>query len=176
MTQPAVFFDRDGTLMEEVHYCKDPAKVRVFPGTREALVRLKQRGFANVIITNQSGIGRGMITNEQFAAVQAALLRALGEENIDATYVCPDKPEDKSLRRKPSPEMVFEAARDYGLDLAKSFFIGDKASDIECGRNAGTRTILVQTGYGASETNCTADFAAKDVLEAVETILRSVDV
>ena len=174
--QPAVFFDRDGTLMEEVNYCKDPAKVRVCPGTREALARLKQRGFANIIVTNQSGIGRGMITNAQFAAVQAALLRALGEEHIDATYVCPDTPEEKSLRRKPSPEMVFEAARDHGLDLAKSFFIGDKASDIECGRNAGARTILVQTGYGAGENKCAPDFTAKDVAQAAEMILRRADV
>jgi D-glycero-D-manno-heptose 1,7-bisphosphate phosphatase len=170
--QPAVFFDRDGTLMEEVNYCGDPAKVRVIPGAAEALARLKQRGFANIIITNQSGIGRGMITREQFEAVQAALLSLLGEQTIDATYFCPDTPETATPRRKPSPEMVFEAQRDHDLDLTKSFFVGDRASDVECGHNAGVRTILVRTGYGSETTDCTPDFTSENVVAAVDLILK----
>jgi D-glycero-D-manno-heptose 1,7-bisphosphate phosphatase len=88
----AVFLDRDGTLMEEVHYCGDPAKVKVFPGVPEALRRLKAAGFRTFVITNQSGIGRGLITEAQYRAVQDEALRQLGQGTIDASYFCPDAP------------------------------------------------------------------------------------
>lgn len=168
---PAVFFDRDGTLMQEVHYCSDPAKVSAIAGAAEALALLKARGFLNVIITNQSGIGRGYFTVAQFEQVQAELLRQLGPERIDATYFCPDSPDSPAPRRKPSPAMVFEAASALPIDLARSFFIGDAASDIECGRAAGLRTILVQTGYGQRDAHCQPDFTAPNVTEAVALIL-----
>src|SRR5438128_2653871 len=148
---PAVFFDRDGTLMRDVDYCGDPAKVEVYPEAREALRRLKERGYRLVIITNQSGIGRGYFTENDYRAVEAEFLRQLGETLIDASYYCPDLPTSASIRRKPGPGMVFEAQRDHQIDLRRSFFVGDKASDIGCGENAGVRTILVQTGYGAGE-------------------------
>lgn len=164
---PAIFLDRDGTLMEDVDYCNDPERVRLFPGVREALARLRAAGYRNVIITNQSGLTRGRITPEQYEAVHAALLALLEDGCIDATYFCPDFSE----RRKPSPAMVFEAQRDLDLDLSRSFFIGDKASDIECGANAGTRTILVQTGYGSAQIRCEPDFVAKDLAAAAEFIL-----
>jgi len=164
---PAIFLDRDGTLMEDVDYCNDPKQVRLFPGVREALGRLRAAGYRNVIITNQSGIKRGRITPEQYEAVHAALLTLLDDGSIDATYFCPDFSE----RRKPSPAMVLEAARDLDLDLPNSYFIGDKTSDIECGKNAGTRTILVQTGYGNAQANCEPDFSAKDLAAAVDFIL-----
>ena len=167
----AVFLDRDGTLMEDVHYCGDPARVRVYPGVPEALRRLKAAGFLTFIVTNQSGIGRGLITEAQYRGVQEELLRQLGAGAIDASYFCPDLPETPSRRRKPAPGMVLEAAAEYGIDLSQSFFIGDKADDIECGRRAGTRTVLVLTGYGA-EQSCRADFTARDVLEAVGIITR----
>jgi D-glycero-D-manno-heptose 1,7-bisphosphate phosphatase len=166
----AVFFDRDGTLMEEVYYCGDPAKVKVYPGISEALRDLKAAGFRTFVITNQSGIGRGLITEAQYQAVQAELLRQIGEELLDATYYCADMPGTPSTRRKPAPGMLLEAAADHGIDLAASYLIGDKAIDIECGRRAGTRTILVRTGYGV-EQDCPADFKAADVVQAVRTIL-----
>ncbi len=167
---PAVFFDRDGTLMEEVHYCADPALVRVYRGVPEALRRLKQAGFRVFVISNQSGIGRGLISLEQYQAVQAEFLRQAGENLIDASYFCPDAPDVPSARRKPEPEMVLEAAREFAIDLARSYFVGDKTIDIECGRRAGTRTILVLTGYGAGQT-CRADFTTADASEAVKLIL-----
>jgi D-glycero-D-manno-heptose 1,7-bisphosphate phosphatase len=167
----AVFFDRDGTLMEEVHYCSDPALVRVYPGIPEALRKLKSAGFLTIVITNQAGIGRGLFTEAQYHAVQEEFLRQLGPGAIDASYFCPDAPGAPSTRRKPEPGMVLEAAARFRIDLANSYFIGDKASDIECGRRAGTRTILVLTGYGA-EVRCPADFTARDVLEAVEVLIR----
>jgi D-glycero-D-manno-heptose 1,7-bisphosphate phosphatase len=166
----AVFFDRDGTLMDEVHYCADPARVRVFPGVPEALRRLKEAGFRTFVITNQSGIGRGLITEAQYHAVQEELLRQLGAGVIDATYFCADLPAVPSTRRKPQPGMVLEAAAAYDIDLARSYFIGDKSADIECGRRAGTRTILVLTGYGAEQA-ARPDFTARDVTEAIEIAL-----
>ena len=168
---PAVFFDRDGTLMEEVHYCSDPAMVHVYPGVPQALRQLKAAGFRTFIVTNQSGIGRGLFTEAQYHAVHDEFLRQLGPGAINASYFCPDPPGVPSIRRKPEPGMVLEAAEKFALDLPNSFLIGDKAADIECGRRAGTRTILVLTGYGL-EQSCGADFTARDVLEAVEIVKR----
>ena len=168
----AVFFDRDGTLMEEVHYCGDPARVRVFPGVPRALRKLKEAGLRTFVITNQSGIGRGLITEAQYHAVQEELLRQIGAGSIDATYFCPDPPAAPSTRRKPEPGMVLEAAAAYDIDLASSYFIGDKSTDIECGRRAGTRTILVLTGYPA-EPDSQPDFTARDMAEAVQIVLRT---
>ena len=165
----AVFFDRDGTLMEEVHYCGDPARVRVFPGVPEALRNLKEAGLLTFIITNQSGIARGLITEAQYHAVQRELLRKIGAGLIDAAYFCADPPA-ASTRRKPEPGMVLEAAAAYDIDLPRSYFIGDKSADIECGRRAGTRTILVLTGYPA-ERDSHPDFTAHDIVEAVQIVL-----
>jgi D-glycero-D-manno-heptose 1,7-bisphosphate phosphatase len=169
----AVFFDRDGTLMEEVHYCADPALVRVFPGVGEALERLKLAGFGVFVISNQSGIGRGLFTDEQYQAVQAEFLRQVGPGLVDASYYCPDVPGQPSECRKPEPGMVLRAAAEHGIALGESFFVGDKALDIECGRRAGTRTILVRTGYGAGQA-CPADWICADSVEAVNVILRTV--
>jgi histidinol-phosphate phosphatase family protein len=168
--QPAVFFDRDGTLMEEVEYCADPRQVRLYPGIPLALRRLKAAGFLTFIITNQSGIGRGFFTEAQYQAVQTQLLAQIGPGLIDASYFCPDAPGTPSACRKPEPGMVFEAARDFPIDLPRSYFIGDKSADIECGRRAGTRTILVMTGYGAQQT-CSPDWRAADVNQAIRLVL-----
>ena len=172
-SRPAVFLDRDGTLMRDVDYCGDPSKVEVFPQAREALRRLKQNGYKLVIITNQSGIGRGYFTENEYRAVEAEFVRQLGDDLIDASYYCPELPKSRSIRRKPEPGMVFEAQRQHDLDLGRSFFVGDKASDIACGRNAGVRTILVQTGYGAEEKDTGADWIARDIAHAVEIIVRN---
>ena len=171
MSQPAVFLDRDGTLMHEVNYCRDPALVRVFDGAREALRKLKAGGFVLVIITNQSGIARGLLTDADFHAVQARLLELLGDDLIAATYMCPDGPAGESGRRKPSPAMVLEAARDLGLDLARSWFVGDKDIDMQCGLAAGTRAVLVRTGHGHDADAADAHFVAKDIASAADFIL-----
>lgn len=166
----AVFFDRDGTLMEEVHYCADPARVRVYPGVPDALRRLKEAGFRTFVITNQSGIARGLITLERYRAVQEEFLRQVGPGLVDATYFCPDAPDVSSTRRKPEPGMVLEAAAEFALDLPNSWLVGDKSADIECGLRAGTRTVLVLTGYGP-EQNCRPDFTANHAADAVRLIL-----
>jgi histidinol-phosphate phosphatase family protein len=134
---------------------------------------LKQAGYKLIVITNQSGIGRGYFNESDYRAVEQEFLRRLGDGLIDGSYHCPDLPEMNSLRRKPAPGMVFEAQRDHQLDLSRSYLIGDKTSDIGCGRNAGVRTILVQTGYGAHEIDCRADWIAPDLAQAAEIILET---
>ena len=170
-TRPAVFLDRDGTIMRDVDYCGDPARVEVLPGAAEALRRLKANGYKLIIVTNQSGIARNYISEADYRAVELEFARQLGGGLIDASYYCPDLPDTNSPRRKPAPGMIFEAQRDHRLDLARSYFIGDKTSDIECGRNAGVRTILVQTGYGAQEINRRAERIVRDLAHAAEIIL-----
>jgi histidinol-phosphate phosphatase family protein len=163
---PAVFFDRDGTLIENVDYINNPDDVRLFPDVAESLARLKAAGFRVVVVTNQSGIARGRLTHAQYEAVHARMVELIGAEKIDATYMCPDF----GPRRKPSPAMIEEAARDLGIDPARSCTIGDKASDIESGRAAGTKTIFIRTGY-ALDAPCEPDFMAANMTEAVTWVL-----
>lgn len=156
--------------MDEVNFCRDPADVRAIPGAAKRLARLRALGWAVVIITNQSGIGRGILTTEDYEAVQAELLRQL-EGQVDGAYVCPDVPPNVTPRRKPGIAMVEEAARDLGLDLRRSYFIGDKAIDIECGHNAGMPAFLVRTGHGKNHPGSGADREARDVVEALDWII-----
>src|SRR5438552_7516562 len=134
-SSPAVFVDRDGTIMQDADYCSDPKQVQIFPAVPEALRRLKSKGFKLIVITNQSGIGRGLFTVGQYRAVEEEVLRQLGDGLIDATYFCPDVPGQLSKYRKPSPGMVFAAPREHQIYLARSFCVGDKEIDGECGRN-----------------------------------------
>lgn len=173
--KPAVFLDRDGTLMEEAHYCSHPDQVRIIAGVPEALRALRAAGYRLVIVTNQSGIGRGYYTLADYEAVQAHFLDQIGRGLIDATYFCPEAPEKRSPRRKPEPGMVLEAQRDLGLDLARSWLVGDKAIDVQCARQAGVRPILVQTGHGHSEDATGAEFVAKDFASATAFILKTSD-
>ena len=165
----AVFFDRDGTLMQEVEYCDTPSKVRVVAGAAEALAGLREAGWLSVLVTNQSGIGRGYFSEAAYEAVNAELFRQLGHIP-DASYHCPDHPDRPTSRRKPGTGMVEEAVRDLGIDPGASWFIGDKDIDVACGRAAGCRTILVSTGYGADHSGCGADFVATDVAEAIRLV------
>src|SRR5207247_6421198 len=132
-SSPAVFVDRDGTIMQDADYCSDPKQVQIFPGVPEALRRLKTKGFKLIVITNQSGIGRGLFTIEQYRAVEAEVLRQLGNGLIDATYFCPDVPGQHSSCRTPAPGMIVEATQDQQLDLSHSFLICDKDVTREVG-------------------------------------------
>lgn len=167
----AIFIDRDGTIMHDVNYCSHPKQVKIFPGVPEALWQLKSNGFKLIIITNQSGIGRGLFTVDQYRSIEAEVSRQLGDGLIDATYFCPDVPGQHSSHRKPSPGMILQAEQEHGVDLARSFFIGDKEIDVECGRNAGVRTIRVQTGFDRDVSASAADWTAKDLPAAVQIIL-----
>src|SRR5947208_3819295 len=121
----AVFLDRDGTIMHDADYCSDPKQVQIFDGAATALANLRNAGYKIIVITNQSGIGRGFFTEKQYRAVEAEVSRQLGDNLIDATYFCPDPPGQPSKCRKPAPGMVLEAARYHDVDLSHSFLIGD---------------------------------------------------
>ena len=178
--KPAVFLDRDGTLNEEVDYLSDPERLVLIPGAAAAVARLNAKGIPVVVVTNQSGIGRGKYGWQDFAAVMSRMGALLALENawIDAVHVSPhhergqgeyavaDHPD-----RKPNPGMLLKAAGEQGLDLSNSWMVGDKAIDLEAGRRAGCRVALVRTGYGAQVDGSAADLVASDLAEAVDRIL-----
>lgn len=148
----AVFLDRDGTIIEERNYLSRPEDVALLPGAPEALRRLSAAGFRLIVVTNQSGVGRGYFTLAEVEAVTAHLAKLLAAHGVrfDKTYVAPEAPEQPSRGRKPSPQFLFDARDEFGLDLAASYLVGDKLADLQCGWNAGVRAaILVRTGYGA---------------------------
>lgn len=172
--RPAVFVDRDGTLMEDVPYLRDPAAIQLYPGVIDALKSLRKSGFSLVMITNQSGIGRGWIQWSEYEAVQRRLMELLRPVTMEAVYVCPDPPEIPSSRRKPAPGMVLEAAHELQLDLDKSWFIGDKSSDIACAVAAGVAGIQVATGEGTAQRTTAAAHFAATFKDATTYILRHV--
>lgn len=175
--RPAVFLDRDGTLIRERDYLSDPDDVELVEGTVEALAELRDAGYALIVITNQSGIARGYYTEEDYRAVAArldAILREAGTP-VDATFYCPHHPEETGPCpcRKPGTGMHREAIRRLGLDPERSWFVGDKLSDLVPARRLGGRGILVRTGYGGeTEAELPGDFlVADDLRDASRTIL-----
>jgi len=148
----AVFLDRDGTLIEERHYLSRPEELVLFPGVGGALARLGAAGFKLVLVTNQSGVGRGYFTLADVARMHARLAEELARDGavLDAVYVAPEAPEQPSHGRKPSPQFLHDARDRFGLELARCYMVGDKLIDLECGWNAGVaRSLLVRSGYGA---------------------------
>ena len=144
MSGRAVFFDRDDTLMVNVPYLGDPSKVEAFAEAAVALDELHKAGFEIFVVTNQSGVGRGLITREQVESVNVELHRQLGGKYIREfyhSYAAPDDP--YATDRKPSPELVLRAAKEHDLDLSRSYFVGDRLSDIECGIAAGCKTVFI---------------------------------
>lgn len=148
----AVFLDRDGTIIEDRHYLHRVEDVEFIPGTGPALRRLQDAGFKLFIVTNQSGVGRGYFTLADVERVHHHLVRELAKDGVrlHKFYVAPEAPDQPSRGRKPSPQFLFDARDEFGVDLAQSCVVGDKLIDLECGWNAGVKqAILVRTGYGA---------------------------
>ena len=148
----AVFLDRDGTLIEERNYLCRPEDVVVFPGAGPALKRLLDQGFKLFIVSNQSGVGRGYFTLADVERVNQRLLAELAHAGVhfEKIYVAPEAPDTPSRGRKPSPQFLFDARDEFGLNLAHSYLVGDKLIDLQAGWNAGVKKcILVRTGYGA---------------------------
>ena len=143
MADRAVFLDRDGTVIRDAGYPRDPGEVSVLPGAAEALAELARNGFKLVVVSNQSGIGRGLVTPEEAEAVHDRFVAVLAAQGVrlDGAYYCPHAPDEGCACRKPSPELFRRAAEDLGLELARSVMVGDKPSDVEAGRRAGCRTI-----------------------------------
>lgn len=157
MGAPAVFLDRDGTLNREVDYLADPDGLEVLPGVRRALLRLRAAGFALVVVTNQSGVARGLLDEATLAEIHRRLEAEVGLA-FDAIEYCPHHPEvgPPELRRacdcrKPAPGMLRKAAESLGLDLARSWIVGDSERDLAAGVRVGVRGVLVATGKGAAE-------------------------
>jgi D-glycero-D-manno-heptose 1,7-bisphosphate phosphatase len=148
----AIFLDRDGTLIAEKEYLHRPENVEIFPGAGAALKRLADAGFKLIIVTNQSGIGRGYFTLADAERVNDRVSREFARAGVhfEKTYIAPEAPDQPSRVRKPSPQFLFDARDEFGLNLAESFMVGDKLIDLECGWNASVKkSILVRTGYGA---------------------------
>ncbi len=148
----AVFFDRDGTLIQEKEYLHLPEDVAIFPGAAGALKAVIESGFHLFMVTNQSGVGRGYFTMDDVERVHARIADELARDGvkIEKIYVSPDAPDQPSRYRKPSPQFLFDARDEFGLDLAQSYMIGDKFIDVETGWNAKVKQcILVRTGYGS---------------------------
>ena len=176
----AVFLDRDGTISEDTGYMTDPSAYRVFPWTGEAVRHINARGLKAILITNQSGIARGYFTEATVHAFHAALTTELARHgaHLDGIYFCPHHPDAGCDCRKPLPGMLLKASIDLGINLKQSFMVGDRYLDLEAGRAAGTRSVLVRTGHGTEELDLhrdslfQPDLVADNLLRAVEAIIR----
>jgi len=178
LKRKAVFLDRDGTINFDPGYLGDPEQFRFLPGVVEALTRLHEAGYLIFVVSNQSGIARGFFRDADLDRVHDKMRNALRAEGVvlDGIYYCPHHPDERCSCRKPSPKMVLDASRSFGVDIEHSYFIGDRISDIETGKNAGCRTILVLTGAGReTQTSLSpsqnADRVAASLLDAVGWIL-----
>lgn len=176
--RPAAFLDRDGTLIVDREYLADPEGVELVPGTAEALHLLRGAGYALVVVTNQSGIGRGLYTEADYQAVRRRLDEVLAAEGIrlEGSWHCPDDPRAGDVPcRKPNTGMHRAAAGALGLDPRRSLFIGDRVSDVLPARELGGRGILVRTGYGREHEGLVPEgtLVADDLLAAARAVLGS---
>lgn len=179
--RPAVFLDRDGTITEEVGYLNHLNRFRLLPGVGGAIRRLNEASVPVIVVTNQSGVGRGYfpeaLVRDVHERMSAELLNA--GARLDGVYYCPHVPADDCHCRKPRTGMLEQAARELRLDLKSSFVVGDRHSDVELAHHAGARSILVRTGYGEGELAWHAkdwprqpEFVAADLFDAVNWILK----
>jgi D-glycero-D-manno-heptose 1,7-bisphosphate phosphatase len=187
---PAVFLDRDGVLIEDVHLLLRSEQIRILPGVPEALRRLKKAGYRLVVVSNQTVVARGLMTEASVKELHDEVLRCLidvGAPPLDAFYFCPHHPNatDFAYRtnchcRKPSPGLLLAASREMTINLDKSFMVGDRITDISAGSRAGCRTILVETGAHLGpvietldpvDAKVEPDHRCKDLLQAADWIL-----
>lgn len=176
---PGVFLDRDGVVNEEVGFITSTQQLNIYPFAIDAIRKLKEEGWKCIIITNQSAVARGMLTEEELQVINQKVITQLG---VDDIYYCPHFPPEKNdilpynincNCRKPKAGLIFKAAKDYNIDLTKSFMVGDRATDILAGQNAGLKTVLVCTGYGLAklEQKVTPDYIFSDLKEFVNALL-----
>jgi len=178
--RPAVFLDRDGTINHDPGYLSQPDQMTLLPGVGAALTDLKRAGYLLVVVSNQSGVGRGLIDEKNMARIHkrlAELLLPFGAK-LDHYELCFHLPDAKCACRKPQPKLLLDAATKYGIDLTRSWMIGDKVSDVECGHRAGLRgSALVRTGEGTASERVLAPgratFIEKDLAAAVQRILKT---
>lgn len=176
----AVFLDRDGTINEDPGYLYRPEELAVIPGAAEAIRALNRAGMKVIVVSNQSGVGRGYFTDADVHAVNERLIEIIGQGGalIDAIYYCNHHPEDDCSCRKPKTGLVEAAATEHSIELSRSYVVGDKASDIELARNSGAKGVLVLTGRGGQEKDrlkAPADYVALNLADAVGWIIRDVE-
>jgi len=179
ISKPAIFLDRDGTLNYDPGYVYKVKDFKLLPSVIEGLKLLKEK-FLFFIITNQSGIGRGYYTIQDFHNFNVVLLETLEKENIkiQKIYFCPHHPDEDCDCRKPNPKNILLAAKEFNIDLKKSWMIGDHPSDVQCGTNAGCKTIYLSTGHGKKhfselkQKGIQPTYMAKNFMSAVEFILK----
>ena len=184
----AVFLDRDGTLNEEVDFLRTPDELRLIPGAAAAIRTLNDRGIITCIISNQSGIARGFLSEEDLVPIHERMEEELFREGatIDRIYYCPHHPTEGKQPynivcecRKPNPGMLMQGEQDFGIDLSRSFVVGDRIADVLAGKAVGASTILVLTGYGKNSLaecereSIKPDHVAESIKEAVEFIMQS---
>jgi D-glycero-D-manno-heptose 1,7-bisphosphate phosphatase len=180
----AVFLDRDGTIIEDVGYLNTPAAIKFLPGSLEAIKKLKEAGYKVVVITNQAGVARGLVTEDLLQTIDKVMHRLIlnSGTHLDGIYYCPHHPEHGHYPykqacecRKPHPGLIKRAQRDLKIDLAESFMVGDKTSDIKAGKTAGVKTVYVESGPHLEDraqlSQNPPDHVAKNLHTAVEWIL-----
>ena len=179
--RPAVFLDRDGTICEEVGYLNHLSRLLIFPWAAPAIRRLNDAGLPVIVVTNQSGVSRGIFPESLVAETHRQMAQELGaaRARLDALYYCAHRREDDCDCRKPLPGLLRRAAEEHGLDLARCFVIGDRYADVALAHGVGARGVLVLTGYGRGEYELhreewsrQPDHVAEDLREAVDVILK----
>jgi len=177
----AAFLDRDGTIGEELGYVNHIDRFQIFPFAAEAIRQLNEAQIPVIVVTNQSGIARNIFPESLVHEVHKKMVAELAKGGawIDAIYYCPHKTEDNCVCRKPNPGLLLQAQREHALDLAASWIVGDRYGDLEMGHAAGTRGILVMSGYGRGEYELhhaswprKPDVLAENLTEAVRRILQ----
>lgn len=170
----AVFFDRDGTIAKDVHYCRRPEDFVLLADAAKVIKVLNDHGFKVIIITNQSGIAHGYFSEETLDEIHKKMREDLGREGarVDGIYYCPHHPDDNCECRKPKPLLVLRATRDFNLDLKNSFVVGDLQKDVELGKAVGCRTILVDSSPISISNKEVPDAIVADLKEVPDTIFR----
>jgi D-glycero-D-manno-heptose 1,7-bisphosphate phosphatase len=160
----AIFLDRDGTIVHDAGYPRSPDQIRFLPDAAESMVRLKALGYKLVLVSNQSGVGRGILTIEEVETVHDHVVSCLEEMGVrlDGSYYCTHAPEEECSCRKPSPEMLLRASRELEIDPVFSFMVGDTDSDVEAGKRAGCRTILLSHVPALRKSVSEPDYVACD--------------
>lgn len=179
MTKKAVFLDRDGTINEEINYLSKIEQLKILPKVSSAIKLLNENDFLVIMITNQSGVARGLFTMDTLDDINKHLVNMLQSEGakIDGIFICPHHPDFGCDCRKPKTGLLKEAASKFEIDLSSSYMIGDKYTDLKTGVNSGCKTILVLTGYGKEEAEKTEDwdfepdFVAGDLFQAAKWII-----
>jgi D-glycero-D-manno-heptose 1,7-bisphosphate phosphatase len=176
MKNKAVFIDRDGTINEDGPYLSDPNRFRMYPGVGEGVKRLQDAGFKIIVITNQSGIGRGYFTEGDLAAVHERMKEEFARFGVtlNGIYYCPHHPDDGCTCRKPEPGLLLKAIADHDIDPARSYMIGDKPLDVVAGERIGAKTVLVVGEPGGTiSTESSRDFRASDFAATVHMIVNN---